>query len=575
VPLEVRVAVTSYSSRVVGEPTPSDFYEVWLVDWPVPIRIDYAAIRDGRIFRSDQEQAGLLLGASSSQGLHINRLLFRDVVEFGSVDRLPADAPQLLGFFRTNETDWPELRESDRRIARQYFKTKPHAQSVLLLLIHTPPRRLWSAQLFVLEAHKEGTQASTLPAVDFPFDENVLRHRDLTRDASGSDPNGPPGGRGRSNIIWMILASFIILSLVGMGAYVWSHQTRAPVLEESEKSRSRPSSPDLTKAAPDTLALKVNRSGNDFEVSWDRQSDAVRQAVDAALMVRDGTTNRTLRLDGAQLREGKILYSPLFDELNFRLEVVLNNHKTLAESVTVIGWNASMSSVTGPPAGDLTTALAPAFNPPPGKIPRKTPLAEPKQNRTPRNPDAPVDSNSNAVSDAVSNAVSNAPPESPQTKAPERPAPAAVIPPSPLRTLPVEPSPIQGRLTPPPQKPSVAPETPPARAAASTVPQSSTPSKVVQPLPVRKVTPAVSPNVLASLKSGGQGRFTISVEVAIDASGNVKNAEIVSVNGQALESSVFAIKAAALEAAKAWKFRPGSLDGRSVPSTSTIQFNFR
>jgi len=126
-----------------------------------------------------------------------------------------------------------------------------------------------------------------------------------------------------------------------------------------------PEPSDLPETAPLTasnLGFKVNRAGSDFEVSWDRSSSAVQRASSGTFTVRDGGFTKTVPLSPAQLREARIVYSPLLGDLDFRLEIATSDHRTQAESVQVLGWTSNPA----PPANALPTpvpALAPPVRP--------------------------------------------------------------------------------------------------------------------------------------------------------------------------------------------------------------------
>jgi hypothetical protein len=61
----------------------------------------------------------------------------------------------------------------------------------------------------------------------------------------------------------------------------------------------------------------------------------VLQSSGGTLTIRDGGLTRTVLISPAQLREGRIQYTPLFDDLNFRLEIS-QGARTVAESIQVL-----------------------------------------------------------------------------------------------------------------------------------------------------------------------------------------------------------------------------------------------
>jgi protein TonB len=76
----------------------------------------------------------------------------------------------------------------------------------------------------------------------------------------------------------------------------------------------------------------------------------------------------------------------------------------------------------------------------------------------------------------------------------------------------------------------------------------------------------VQPSYPLSAKSARQSG-TVTVEIIINESGDVISARAVS--GPEL------LRNTAASAAKGWKFKPSTRDGRPVKATSTITFNFK
>lgn len=80
------------------------------------------------------------------------------------------------------------------------------------------------------------------------------------------------------------------------------------------------------------LALKVDRAGADYRVTWDGTSTAVRAATAGTLSVEDGSFRKDLPLDQEQLRTATLLYSPATDDVTFTLKVFGSKGNTVMES---------------------------------------------------------------------------------------------------------------------------------------------------------------------------------------------------------------------------------------------------
>jgi hypothetical protein len=99
-------------------------------------------------------------------------------------------------------------------------------------------------------------------------------------------------------------------------------------------------------------------------------------------------------------------------------------------------------------------------------------------------------------------------------------------------------------------------------------------SNYVAPVPIKQASPTLTPDVRAEVNSG-EGKLVVSVRVAIDASGKVKSAEIAPTSLPVDSPRIVYVKAAAVGAARAWQFRPATLNGNNVASDYTIDFKFR
>ena len=83
------------------------------------------------------------------------------------------------------------------------------------------------------------------------------------------------------------------------------------------------------------------------------------------------------------------------------------------------------------------------------------------------------------------------------------------------------------------------------------------------------VTQRVSPEVASYARKTIHGTVAAAVRVTVDANGQVANAELKSTGRSRYFSR------AALEAARAWKFRAAQKDGQPVKSVWILRFKFR
>jgi TonB family protein len=130
------------------------------------------------------------------------------------------------------------------------------------------------------------------------------------------------------------------------------------------------------------------------------------------------------------------------------------------------------------------------------------------------------------------------------------PAAAAVVVPPPSNPVPVAAS------VPPPQ-----PTQPPAAAN----PAAAAPNSAINPAIVNQILPDIIPSALRTIN----GTVRVSVLLAVAADGSVTGATLQSPG----PSQYFAKKS--LEAARHWKFKPALAGGVAVPSTWSLEFQFR
>ena len=96
--------------------------------------------------------------------------------------------------------------------------------------------------------------------------------------------------------------------------------------------------PGLTgNSAETSLSLQVERRGANLLVTWNRSSAAILQATEGILRIRDSdVAQQELRLDVEQLRNYSVLYTPVSNNVQFRMEVSFANRQTVNESVLAL-----------------------------------------------------------------------------------------------------------------------------------------------------------------------------------------------------------------------------------------------
>jgi hypothetical protein len=101
----------------------------------------------------------------------------------------------------------------------------------------------------------------------------------------------------------------------------------------SKAKASQQSAPAPAKAAVTPLGLKVERSGGQLELIWDRNAPAVAAATRGMLTITDADHIEDVDLDVTTLHSGRIVYSPISNDVNFVLELFDRTGKSLTEQV--------------------------------------------------------------------------------------------------------------------------------------------------------------------------------------------------------------------------------------------------
>ncbi len=303
------------------------------------------------------------------------------------------------------------------------------------------------------------------------------------------------------------------------------------------------------------LSLRVEHSQGELLLSWNRDSETVKNAAHAELTILDGTQHANVNMDLAQLQNGSIVYSPTSADVSFQLSVTgKDSSKTQSESVRVLRTRPSPMPDNSPAEKTAAIPSAPnAANPPAGN-PADTGTAS----ATPGNP--------------------NGSPSEPQQAKPA---------PTPLKPFAAE-AILAQRLR--PARPSDLPDAPRitgSEPAAITVPgmNLSGPAPLAPPVP----PPAAAPGQPSPLpRQGGQIQAaevlsrtnpeyplaarqahvqgSVIVEATVGADGKIKSAKAVS--GPPL------LQSPAVSAVRQWTYRPALLNGGPVESQTRVELKF-
>jgi|SRR5579871_40147 len=120
-------------------------------------------------------------------------------------------------------------------------------------------------------------------------------------------------------------------------------------------------------------------------------------------------------------------------------------------------------------------------------------------------------------------------------------------------------------VDPPAQRVPVAPK--PVETSSSTPPPASVPGESTEPEPLSERRAVLPPYLRSQL----HGDNTVAVRVQVNSFGSVTSAAAISKSG----NLAYRIQGYAVNAARRWRFRPATQDGKPVAGTKTVTFLFR
>ncbi|HWC95853.1 MAG TPA: TonB family protein [Candidatus Sulfopaludibacter sp.] len=312
----------------------------------------------------------------------------------------------------------------------------------------------------------------------------------------------------------------------------------------------RGSLPTSGQSAP-SLSLRVERTGTDILLTWNRDSDGIKTAQRAVLSIFDGDRHENYDMDLGQLRNGSIVYSPITADVSFRMDVMRPGKAApISESVRVLRTRPSAMGDGGQPVQAVQTK--PGVTPPV---------------KTPGSADAAPD----AAAD---------------TAAADDSKPSTLVKP----TKNFDAASLVKRL-----RPATPTEAVDAPSINPNLGQASAPSSIsglnmggVAPAPPSAAAPPSAPAVKTPVATGGQIRTAelvtrkepeypklarqmgvkgiVELTATIGADGRVKTVKV--------EKGHPLLTKAASEAVMQWIYRPCMLNGQAVQSDTRISLNF-
>lgn len=318
-------------------------------------------------------------------------------------------------------------------------------------------------------------------------------------------------------------------------------------------------------AQTDALSLRVERNAGQLLLTWNRNASAIQTASRATLTINDGDHREDADLDLGLLRSGNVVYTPMTNDVSFRLEVTdVKGGKSVSESMRVLAGRPSPAPVDAQASGQQAPVqsaqqkLTPVTAPEPSR-PAAEEQASSNTSRAAQQPKPEV----------TATPVVTAEPPKPESLAARLSAPPSISAPPTLQSTAslgsgvAIPTPITA-AAPPPAAPAQA-ASQPARQNTAAGTQAGAPPKIggmVQDARLIKREMPVYPSLARNARVSG----TVRVEAVIGPDGKVKSA-------RALQGPPL-LRQAAADAVKKWMYQPAMLNGQPTESTTQIDLLF-
>jgi len=334
------------------------------------------------------------------------------------------------------------------------------------------------------------------------------------------------GTVGRGKLMWVAGGAAVALLLLS-GMLVYPGLGHKPQRSVSATGSDR-----------SALALHVERSAGALLLTWNRDSDTVKNAARAELAISDGDQHENVNVDLGQLRNGSIIYTPSAADITFQLSVIgKDSSQVQSESVRVLRTRPSpMPEAT--PAGTekaATATIRPAASPAP-----ETAAGDAADNSY-----AKLNTTAAPVKPFATEAIAQR----------LRPASASDLPDAPGLAANEQIAVVLPGANMAPPAPASVPQAPTAPAA----PKVGGQIQVAEP--VTRTNPEYP---LAARQARVQGSVVVSAMVGTD--GKIKSVKALS--GPPL------LQSAAAAAVKQWIYKPALLNGSPVESETRVELKF-
>lgn len=237
------------------------------------------------------------------------------------ISREREDGEAVVGIYRSTTAKEIRLQKQDLALMRAQFA----GPADICLIVNHSEDGSSTAGFFFWD---NGNLETAFSFNEFPFEPTRLRAEMLERRLDASEttlteettPAQPENSRMFKRLL-LIAAASMLLSI----AAVFGHRVLIP--------------PPTKPTDEASLALRVDRQGNDWRISWDRNAPILRTNVSGKLTIKDnGGVLREIPLEDEELRyTGSIVYAPTGQRVQFRLEIAGQAVKAIETVLAIRG----------------------------------------------------------------------------------------------------------------------------------------------------------------------------------------------------------------------------------------------
>ncbi|HTS46682.1 MAG TPA: hypothetical protein VMH05_01995 [Bryobacteraceae bacterium] len=149
-----------------------------------------------------------------------------------------------------------------------------------------------------------------------------------TQDIAAPEVTQPVPQPGPLPVQWLHLLPTVALAILGV--------TVASLATSLHGASDPEATANPAPLAQTSLGLRVVPKPQQLEILWNHDSNAIQAAENGLIRISDGDIAEAVPFDARQLQDGALVYRPLTNDVNIRLEVKEKDGQQISESVRTV-----------------------------------------------------------------------------------------------------------------------------------------------------------------------------------------------------------------------------------------------